>query len=456
MKGEMSQREKPLVLQGWLNARPVFPISPFTFHVSPHPTENRLKRRAFLAASALFPLIASNTAYAQKKPVKKATTAKPAAKSNVKPGSKTPAKPTSTRKPAPKPVASSEASAPPVAEPRNVISLPEEPPARWRTFDIKSEIELKRVRGKARLWLPLAQYKDTLWERSLGHTWEGNFASAGIYRDPVGEMEVFYADWPEGIETPRLQIVSQIATQDRHFDITRRGAIAERTEVLRRCLQPSLHVPIDGAVRQNAERAIGRVKDPLAMSKAIYDWVVDNSEFDSNGKGVGRGDVAALLDAGRPFFGRSADISLLFVALCRSVGIPARPVFGLRMGTSRLFGSLGILGELNEAQHCRAEFYIPGYGWIGVDPADVRKAIREENLDNHDPKLTVLKKLLFGFWEMNWVSLNAAQDVRLRGLDGDPLPWLLYPVVETGEWRLDHPDSSRINYSVTASRSEEA
>ena len=86
----------------------------------------------------------------------------------------------------------------------------------------------------------------------------------------------------------------------------------------------------------------------------------------------------------------------------------------------------------------------------------MRKAIREENLDNHDPKLTVLKKLLFGFWEMNWVSLNAAQDVRLRGLDGDPLPWLLYPVVETGEWRLDHPDSSRINYSVTASRSEEA
>ena len=121
-----------------------------------------------------------------------------------------------------------------------------------------------------------------------------------------------------------------------------------------------------------------------------------------------------------------------------------------------VFIRFGILGELNEAQHCRAEFYIPGYGWIGVDPADVRKAIREENLDNHDPKLTVLKKLLFGFWEMNWVSLNAAQDVRLRGLDGDPLPWLLYPVVETGEWRLDHPDSSRINYSVTASRSEEA
>ena len=126
------------------------------------------------------------------------------------------------------------------------------------------------------------------------------------------------------------------------------------------------------------------------------------------------------------------------------------------MGTSRLFGSLGILGELNEAQHCRAEFYIPGYGWIGVDPADVRKAIREENLSSHDPKLTVLKKLLFGFWEMNWVSFNAAQDVRLRGSRADePLPWLLYPVVETDSWRIERPDSSRMHYSVTASRVEE-
>ena len=353
------------------------------------------------------------------------------------------------------PVQNHEVAAPAVAETRNVISLPEEAPANWRTFDIKTEIELRRFRGKARLWLPLAQYKDTPWERSLGHGWEGNFASAGIYRDPVGEMEVFAAEWSENVETPRLQIVSQIALQDRHFDITRRGAVAERTEVLRRCLQPTLQVPIDGPVRHAAERAVGRIKDPLAMSKAIYDWVVENSEFDSAARGLGKGHVAALLESGRPFTGRSADIALLFVALCRAIGIPARPVFGLRMGTSRLFGSLGILGELNEAQHCRAEFYIPGYGWIGVDPADVRKAISEEKLSIHDPKFAVLKKLLFGFWEMNWVSFNTAQDVRLRDSDMAPLPWLLNPVVETPDWTITQPDSSRLNYSVTASRREE-
>jgi transglutaminase-like putative cysteine protease len=113
---------------------------------------------------------------------------------------------------------------------------------------------------------------------------------------------------------------------------------------------------------------------------------------------------------------------------------------------------LGASGELQTAQHCRAEFYAPGYGWIPVDPSDVRKAIREEQLLNGDPKLTVLKKLLFGFWEMNWVSFNAAQDVNLRGSTGDALPHLLSPVVESGEGRFGKPEDKRYRYTVTANR----
>ena len=246
----------------------------------------------------------------------------------------------------------------PQAETRNVISLPDEP-AQWRTYDIRSSITLNRINGKARLWLPLAQYKDTLWERSLGHNWQGNFESAGIYRDPVAEMEVFYADWPEGVAKLQLQIVSQVATQDRHFDITRRGAVAERTEVLRRSLQASSLVPIDGIVRNTAERAIGRIKDPVAQGKAIYEWVVENTTYDPLLKSVGNVNIGNMLESGN-LSGRSGDIALLFVALCRSIGIPARPVYGLRISSSRLFGSLGVGGNLSSAQHCRAEFYPPG------------------------------------------------------------------------------------------------
>jgi transglutaminase-like putative cysteine protease len=394
-----------------------------------------LKRRDFLATSAILSLLAAAPAYAAKNAAAK------------KPPAKKPA-----AKPAPKkPIAARPADeAAPASEARNAISLPDEPD-KWRTYDIRSTVALNRVNGKARLWLPLAQYKDTLWERSLGHNWQGNFDNAGIYRDPVAEMEVFYADWADGVANPQLQIVSQIATQDRHFDITRRGAVAERTEVLRRCLQSTDRMPIDGIVRHTAERAIGRVKDPVAQGKAIYEWVVENCIYDPLPKRVGNIDIGRLLESGN-LAGRSGDIALLFVALCRSIGIPARPVFGLRIDSSRLFGSLGVTGKLAEAQHCRAEFYTPGYGWIPVDPADVRKAIRDEHLNHGDPKLTVLKKLLFGFWEMNWISLNVGQDVSLRGSSAKTLPFLSYPQVETIDGRFDSIDGDRLSYQVSASR----
>lgn len=411
-----------------------------------HFPESRLKRRDFLAASAVLSLLATTPANAAKKAVAKAHTTKPAAKPAAKPTAKQ-----ATKKPVPPAVVPAEPAPPPTSETRNVISLPDEPD-KWRTYDIRSTITLSKVGGKARLWLPLAQYKDTLWERSLGHSWQGNFESAGIYRDPVAEMEVFYADWSENVANPQLQIVSQIATQDRHFDITRRGAVAERTEVLRRGLHSTESVPIDGIVRQTAERAIGRIKDPVAQGKAIYEWVVDNCAFDPQPPGVGNVNIGQMLESGN-LSGRSADIALLFVGLCRAMGIPARPVFGLRMDSSRLFGSLGATGNLAAAQHCRAEFYTPGYGWIPVDPADVRRAIREERLSNGDPKLTVLKKLLFGFWEMNWISFNAAQDVSLRGSSGKTLPFLVYPQVETAEGQFDSRDS-RLGYQVNASRAD--
>ena len=384
-----------------------------------------MKRRDFLAASAVFTLLASANANAAKKTAPK----KPLPKKTT----------TTVSKPSPKP------------EPRNAISLPDEPLAQWQSYSIHSTIELNNTNGKVRLWMPLAQYKDTLWQRSLGHNWQGNFETAGIYRDPVAEMEVFYADWPEGTSHLKLQMTSQVATQNRHFDITRRGAMAERTEVLRRCLQSTELAPNDGIVRSTAERVIGRIKDPVAQGKAIYEWVVENTSYDPSLKSIGNIYAGQLPENGS-FVGRSADIALLFVALCRSIGIPARPVFGLRIDSSRLFSSLGTNGNLSEAQQCRAEFYTPGYGWIPVNPSDVRKAIRDENLGLDDSKLSVLKKLLFGFWEMNWISFNAAQDVSLRGSTGKTIPFLAYPHVEIDGARFNSRDTARFNYRITASR----
>jgi len=57
-------------------------------------------------------------------------------------------------------------------------------------------------------------------------------------------------------------------------------------------------------------------------------------------------------------------------------GLPARDVY---VHSHREIGAgiqeLGASSEnITKSQHCRAEVYISGYGWVPVDPADVRKS----------------------------------------------------------------------------------
>ena len=206
-----------------------------------------------------------------------------------------------------------------------------------------------------------------MYQRTLGHSWDGNTKLSSMRRLPDGDLEVFHSEWPDGSEA-RFQIKTQVTTADRHFDVTKRTVAPEREDILRRNLQSSQLIPNDGLAHQLGERIVGRIKDPVAQAKAIYDWVVDNTIYDAALPGCGSGNVNQQLIRGQ-YGGRSADINGLFVAICRAIGIPARCVYGLRVGPSRLFRSLGVNGEdATRAQHVRAEFYIPGFGWIPVRP----------------------------------------------------------------------------------------
>ncbi|MDQ5945249.1 MAG: hypothetical protein QG619_669 [Pseudomonadota bacterium] len=397
-----------------------------------------MKRRDFIAAAAatLLPIAGSSDAIAAPTGTRKKTPAKPA--QNQKKGA------TASKKPA-DPVQANETR---VA----AASLPETPVSPWRTYDLTTRIEIKRTRGVTRLWLPLAMYKDTPWQRALGHNWQGNFERAGVYRDPAAEMEVFTAEWKDGV-TPVLELVGQIETQDRHFDVTKKHCAPERGEILRRNLQSTELMPINEKTREIAERIVGRIKDPLAQGKAIYDWVADRAIRDPETPALSAGGIDTPPELANAL-GRNAGHALLFVALSRAIGLPARPVFGLRVDYSRLLPSLGKIGELNRAFNCRAEFYAPGYDWIPVNPADLRQAVLEEKLAPDDGKLTVLKKLLFGYWEMNWVGLNTALEVTPRSSNSKPLPFLATPHVETADGVLDTADPERFGISIKASRSE--
>jgi transglutaminase-like putative cysteine protease len=142
------------------------------------------------------------------------------------------------------------------------------------------------------------------------------------------------------------------------------------------------------------------------------------------------------------------------VGLARAVKIPARDVYGVRCAESAEFKSLGKGGDISKAQHCRAEFYADGHGWVPVDPADVRKVILEEGgglpAGLADPKAQRARAKLFGGWEMNWLAYNYGHDVRLPNSADVPLPFLMYPQAETAEGRKDSLDPASFKYQITA------
>ena len=112
----------------------------------------------------------------------------------------------------------------------------------------------------------------------------------------------------------------------------------------------------------------------------------------------------------------------MFVALCRAAGIPARAIYGIRTGAAQKFSpEMGVMGalsggalEISGAQHCRAEFYLKGYGWIPVDPADVTKVRLGEGLSEDDSKLARVREYLFGNWEPCWLGFNYAREIVLN------------------------------------------
>ncbi|QRM20181.1 transglutaminase [Dechloromonas sp. TW-R-39-2] len=421
-----------------------------------------MKRRDFLVSAAALTLFAGEAAAAKKQSSAKATAGKSSSSkssgskkgaTSKKPGQSTKKGRHSYRQVAAGPVTHT-ADDPVIERPPQGTSasrLPPvkaaEPPSEWRTYEITTTVNLKNTSGQSKLWLPLPLNQDTLFQRTLGHSWGGNPNSSSMRRLPDGDLEVFRCEWRDGGEAS-LQLTTLVTTADRHFDVTKRTVAPEREDILRRNLQASQLIPNEGLAFQLGERIVGRIKDPVAQAKAIYDWVVDNSIYDPSLPGCGTGDVRKQLIQGQ-YGGRSADINGLFVSICRAIGIPARCVYGLRVGPSRLFRSLGLNGsDATRGQHVRAEFYIPGYGWIPVDPSDVRRSIALEGYSDRDSKLLSLKKILFGVWEMNWIAFNVGNDITLPG-QSRILPFLLLPQLESSTGRLDGTNPAAIQYTIS-------
>jgi transglutaminase-like putative cysteine protease len=304
-------------------------------------------------------------------------------------------------------------------------------------FDLSSHSHDKATQ----LWIPYptSNQHQTITNISIN----GTQSSAAVYTERIFQSPMLYARWNPGVKNRTLTFSFDVKRQE-----VIRGDFPEQEVPWSPAdhalyLAPTRLGPIDGEVKKLAEKITAGQTSVLGKAKAIYDWTCENTYRDPNTRGCGKGDVCLLL---KQPGGKCTDISSIYVALARAANVPAREIFGIRQGKKAV-------QEITTWQHCWAEFYLPGYGWVPVDPADVRKMMLKRNITLSDAKTTEYRNYFWGGIDPYRIKLGEGRDLTLNPpQSGPPVNYLMYPFAQIGKNTLDWLDPETFKYSINYKR----
>jgi len=110
-------------------------------------------------------------------------------------------------------------------------------------------------------------------------------------------------------------------------------------------------------IRLSSKLAQGE-DDLFVVVETLGDWIKDNIEYSITTSTLEANQNASWVLANK--YGLCDEITNLFIAMCRSVGIPAKFISGIAYTTSDKFSQ-------PYGSHAWAEVYFPGYGWVPFD-----------------------------------------------------------------------------------------
>lgn len=306
------------------------------------------------------------------------------------------------------------------------------------TITMEFDLSAQPAGQEARLWIPYPlSDRDQLVTDIIV---SGDYAESAVYSDQKYSTPMLYARWEKGANSRTLKL---------NFSVTRQEVVRKDFPKLEAAWDPADYAlyltptslgPIDGVVKELADKIVGDKTTVYDKAKAIYDWTCENMYRDPNTKGCGPGDVCSLLQTPG---GKCTDIHSVFVSLCRAAGVPAREIFGIRQGKKEV-------EDITKWQHCWAEFFLPGYGWVPVDPADVRKMMLTQDLKIDDQKTKDYREYFWGAWDAYRVKLAVGRDIVLNPAQaGQPLNTFGYPYAEIGGKSLDWLDPATFKYTIS-------
>ncbi|MBN1212594.1 MAG: transglutaminase [candidate division Zixibacteria bacterium] len=111
----------------------------------------------------------------------------------------------------------------------------------------------------------------------------------------------------------------------------------------------------DPIIQDGVKKAVGDEKNAFWIARKIFNYVINQVEYELAG---GWNLAPTVLDRGT---GSCSEYSFVYISMCRAAGLPARYV-----------GAVTVRGDdasADDVFHRWVEVYLPGYGWITVDPS---------------------------------------------------------------------------------------
>ncbi|MEE8328952.1 MAG: transglutaminase-like domain-containing protein [Thermodesulfovibrionia bacterium] len=299
----------------------------------------------------------------------------------------------------------------------------------------KINLTAQKDSDRARLWLPYP-LSDEL-QRIEDVKINGNFSSTAIYHEPKSGAIYLFSEWQSVSGKRSLELSFKVKAEERMVKDLK-DTNAPIPDEIKKYLKSNWWIPTNGEIKEIANKITKDKKGILEKSRAVYDWVVENTHRDPRVKGCGLGIVEQML-AKRS--GKCVDISSIYIALARAAGVPARELFGIRLGKKAE-------EDITGGFHCWAEFYLPGTGWVPVDPADVRKMMLDKNLSLEEVKH--YREYYFGAVDEYRIVLEkSGRGLNLLPLqEAGPLNYLMYPYAEVDGKPLDYFEPEEFSYSV--------
>ncbi len=328
-----------------------------------------------------------------------------------------------------------------------------------RRFKVVADFDIKydEKNFPAKLWFPLPY--DSAYQKVKSLKFSGNYDNSNINSQNSDDVKILFASWKKSDKKKKMHIEMEIETTYRTVNLKYIKKMSQENlpipQNVKKFIEASSHIPTDGKIKEIADKVTKGLNDRFSKVQAIYDWVTETTFRDPKVIGCGVGDAGKMVQSGY-FGGKCTDISSLFVALTRAAGIPCRDIFGIRLGLSHFSKALGKsdksgFANISTWQHCRAEYYIPGIGWVPTDPADITKLELVEKLDLNDKKTKELRAKYINSWEMNWVGFNWGRDFVLSPKPEQfPINMLGYPYAEVNDDVLNYYSPRAFSYKITS------